>query len=211
MARTTRSTTTDNPALASSTTGINIVPFASMAGGWIAPLLMFWLYVWGPLRPFSYPAGDLAPPIALFVVATLLCVGAWWLPPAYYRVHRVERSGRVYEWLGVRLFRAFVPDGDLANRWRRRTEPSFRMIANRRALVAFGPRTEASEKSHIVLLLMGMLSATFAWQIGWHGWAVYLGLGNVLTNLYPVLLQRYTRSRLHRVLERAERRAPSVA
>jgi hypothetical protein len=57
-----------------------------------------------------------------------------------------------------------------------------------------------SEKSHLVLLLMGILSAVFALQIGWRGWAVYLGTGNVLVNLYPVLLQRYTRSRLQAVV-----------
>lgn len=41
------------------THGLNIIPFASMAGGWLGPLVMFWLYLWGPLRPFAYPSGNL--------------------------------------------------------------------------------------------------------------------------------------------------------
>lgn len=49
---------------------------------------------------------------------------------------------------------------------------------------------------------MGILSTAFAWQIGWRGWAVYLGAGNVLVNLYPVLLQRYTRARIQPILGR---------
>jgi hypothetical protein len=38
--------------------------------------------------------------------------------------------------------------------------------------------------------------------IGWHGWACYLSVGNVLVNLYPILLQRYTRGRLQAALRR---------
>lgn len=188
-----------DPDFANETRGFNLIPFASMAGGWIGPLLMFWLYVWGPLRPFDYPAGDLAPSLPVFLGSFLVCLAVWWLPPSYYRVHSLEQSGRLYEALGVRLFRYFVPDGDLSNRWRRRREPNFRIIRNRRFVAAFVRRTELSEKSHLVLLLMGLLSAVFAWRIGWRGWAVYLGVGNVLVNLYPVLLQRYTRTRLRPV------------
>jgi len=181
--------------------GVNVFPFASMAGGWLAPLLMFWLYVWGPLRPFHYPSGDLAPSLAMFVGLAAICIAAWWLPPSYYRIHAFERSGRLYEALGVRLFRYWVPDGDLANRWRRRRQPGFRMVANRTDAAAFARRTEMSEKSHLVLLLMGSLSSMFAWHIGWPGWAVYLGAGNIFVNLYPVLLQRYTRTRLRAVIK----------
>jgi hypothetical protein len=62
-----------------------------------------------------------------------------------------------------------------------------------------------SEKPHVTLLLMGPLSPVFAARIAWWGWAVYLTVGNVLVNLCPVLLQRYTRARLARVLSRPPR------
>src|SRR5687768_15903720 len=104
------------------TTGVNLVPFAVMSGGWLAPLLMFWLYVWGPLRPFHYPAGDVAPPGAAFLASLLVCLASLWLPPSYFRIRSFERSGHVYEALGVRSFRWLVPDGDFANRWRRRRQ-----------------------------------------------------------------------------------------
>ena len=194
------------PNFSNETSGVNLIPFAIMAGGWLGPLLMFWLCVWGPLRPFDYPAGPLAPSLPAFVASFLVCLTPWWLPSSYYRVYSFEQSGHLYEALGVRLFRSFVPDGDLANRWRRRREPNFRVLANRRFAAAFVRRTELSEKSHLMLLLMGLLSTAFALQIGWRGWAVYLGVGNVLVNLYPVLLQRYTRTRLRAVV--AERPGP---
>ena len=184
------------------THGMNIFPFASMAGGWLGPLLMFWLYVWGPLRPFAYPSGDLLPETS-FLLVIVACVALWWiLPRTYFEVHRFERTGRFYESLGVVLFRRFAPDGDFANRWERRTNPYYRVIRGRRSAADFVVRTEQSERGHIVLLALGVVSAAFAWSLGWHGWAVYLTAGNVVVNVYPILLQRYTRSRLRAVLHR---------
>jgi hypothetical protein len=185
---------------ANETKGFNLIPFAVMAGGWLAPLIMFWLYIWGPLRPFHYPAGDLAPSLLWFSVSLGLCIALWWLPQSYYRVYPFERSGRVYVALGVRHFRALVPDGDLAQRYRRRNQPEWRIIRNRSLAAAFVTRTQLSEKSHLVLLAVGFFSAAYAWHIGWQGWATYLGLGNVVTNIYPILLQRFTRSRLESIL-----------
>lgn len=184
------------------TSGLNIVPFAIMAGGWLAPLLMFWLYVWGPMRPFTYPAGNLSPD-AWFTGVIAACVALWWLlPRAYFHVHPFERTGQIYESLGVLLFRRLVPDGDLANRWERRKNPRHRIIRGRRSAADYVARTEQSERGHVVLLALGVASAVYAWTLGWHGWAVYLSVGNVVVNLYPILLQRYTRSRLNAALQR---------
>lgn len=189
-----------DPTFANETSGFNLIPFASMAGGWLGPLSMFWLYVWGPLRPFDYPSGELLPPLPLLVAGLAISISVWWLPASWYQVRGFERGGRLYEKLGVRLFRWFVPDGDAANRWRRRSEPTHRIIRNRHYARAFLQRTELSEKSHLVMLVLGGMSAWFALMIGWTGWALYLTVGNVLVNLYPVLLQRYTRVRLIGVL-----------
>lgn len=185
-----------DPDFANETSGFNLIPFAGMAGGWLGPLLMFWLYVWGPLRPFHYPSGDLLPSLPLLVACFAGGVAVWWMPASYFQVRAFEQNGRLYERLGVRHFRRLVPDGDWANRWRRRRDPAFRIIRNRRYARAFRHRTELSEKSHLVMLVLGGMSAAFAWRIGWLGWAAYLGAGNVIVNLYPVLLQRYTRARL---------------
>ena len=194
------------------TSGLNIIPFAIMAGGWLGPLIMFWLYVWGPLRPFTYPSGDLMSE-AWFVMVLVACAALWWLlPNAYFRVHQFERTGAIYESLGVRFFRRFVPDGDLANWWERRRNPGHRVIRGRRSASDFVVRTVQSERGHVVLFALGVASAVFAWTLGWFGWAVYLSVGNLVVNVYPILLQRYTRSRLYAVLRRGDprRRAADV-
>lgn len=180
----------------------NLFPFAVLCAGWIVPLLKFWAAVWGVFRPSDYAGGEVAPRLWLFLAACIVCLAPWWLPASYYRVHRFEKTGRLYELLGVRIFRKLVPNGDWVNRWRRRRDPGFRVLSDRRSAAEFLARTVMSEKSHLVLLLVGAGTSLFAWHIGWKGWAVYLGAANVLVNLYPVLLQRYTRARIIRLLAR---------
>ncbi|HEU0301820.1 MAG TPA: hypothetical protein VFR37_20365 [Longimicrobium sp.] len=182
----------------------NVLPIAVMSGGWLGPLALFWLAVWGPMRPYA-DAGPLTPGHAPYTAALALCVAAWWVPAAWLRPRRWEMDGGVYEALGVRAFRSLVPDGDRVNRARRGRDPHFRLVPHRSAAAAFVRRTEAGERGHGVLLLMGAVSSAYAWQIGWRGWAVYLGAGNLLVNLYPLLLQRYTRARLVRLLARRGR------
>jgi len=185
-----------------STSGLNIIPFAIMAAGWLSPMIMFWLYVWGPMRPFDYPSGNFLPEL-WFGVVIIACIVLWWLIPAsYFRVFNFEKSGKVYQFFGAKLFRQFVPDGDLANRWERRKNPAHRMIQNKNSIEAFIVRTEQSERGHIVLLVIGIATAWYAWSIGWQGWALFLSAGNIIVNIYPILLQRYTRSRLYSVLNR---------
>ena len=104
--------------------------------------------MWGPLRPFDYPNGELLPPLPLLVACFAVGVAVWWVPASYYQVRAFERSGRFYEALGVRHFRWLVADGDVANRWRRRHDPAFRIIRNRHYVRAFRHQTELSEKSH---------------------------------------------------------------
>jgi hypothetical protein len=102
----------------------------------------------------------------------------------------------------VRLFKRFVPNGDLVNRWARRLDPGHRNIRDAAAARAWLERTRDSERSHLVLLLMGAFTAAYAARIGWYGWAIALTASNLVFNLYPILLQRYNRCRIARLLRR---------
>jgi hypothetical protein len=123
----------------------------------------------------------------------------YWLPDAYYLTRAFESTGRFYRALGVRLFRQVVPTGDLIDRSRRRRDPGFRVVPNATAAAAYVPQTEQRERGHFVLLLMCAFTAAYAVSIEWYAWAVVLTTGNILMNLYPMLLQRYTRTRLARI------------
>lgn len=170
----------------------NLFPFAAMCAGFIAPLLRFWVHVlargiaaFGNTEAFLIAAGIIG------------SIAMWWLPPSWYRTRSFER-GQLYPGLGVVLFRRIVPNGDWVNAWRRRHSRTFRVIANRAEVAELYRRTLTGEKSHLVLLGIASVSAAYAYEIGWKGWATYIGVANVFANLYPIMLQRYTRTRIVR-------------
>lgn len=177
----------------------NLVPFAVITTGFIAPPLFFLAVVLGLVAPDGNPSASVAPHVVPFLVACAASVSAWWLPPAWYRTREVERDGRVYECLGVRLFRRVVPNGDWVNAWRRRRDPSFRVVSNYATAVEHWRRAMEGERNHLVLFLMSGAAAVYAWRLGWSGWGKYFVVANVLVNVYPILLQRYTRARIERI------------
>lgn len=174
----------------------NLVPVAAMSAFWLAPMLRFWGAAFGPLKPHDAPAGDTAPPIVAFLAGFAACLLPWWLPASYLRPGGSARARRVYEALGVRRFRRLVPNGDLVQRAVRGRYPGYRYLAGRDSLRGFLEESRASERGHLVLLLMGLATAGYALAIGWHAQAAWLTAGNVAFNLYPILLQRYHRARI---------------
>lgn len=185
----------DNPAVHRG----NAMVIAAMSAVWIAPMLRFWAAALGPFRPYDYPRGDFAPSLLQAGVALAVCFSPLLLRPGWYGCWEGERGTRLYEAIGVRLFRRFATNGDLINRWGRRVDPGYRAVRGRGALREWVDRTRSGERSHLVLLLAGGFSAAWAAWIGWTGWAIGLTAGNVLFNLYPILLQRYNRCRIARL------------
>jgi hypothetical protein len=112
----------------------------------------------------------------------------------------------VYERAGVRLFRRFVVEGDYFNRLARRTNPNpprIRSADDGRAAARRGYRNERVHVITLALLAPPACALLFTGR-----WAAGGGLllATVFLDLYPVILQRYTRSRLDHVASRLERR-----
>ena len=124
------------------------------------------------------------------------------LSERYYRIRAFESSGRIYERLGIRFFKRFVPNGDYINRLTRHFAPGHRVVHDGGSLAKFEARTEFAERCHLAGLFLGLPSAAYALILGWNGFALWLLLPNITFHLYPFLLQRYTRARIQKVLER---------
>jgi hypothetical protein len=178
----------------------NLAVIAAMCALWITPTLQFWGAAFGPFRPFSYPNEDVAPSLAWFAVALAACFAPLLLPAAFYRCWEGGGVARVYAGVGVRIFRRFATNGDLINLWARRLDPRYRVVRGRASARAWIDRTREGERNHLVFLLMGLFTAGYAARIGWYGWAAGLTAGNVVFNLYPILLQRYNRCRIEHLL-----------
>ena len=162
----------------------------------LIPVELFLVEIWGRHGVSSL----------LFFVLPL--VTAWLiarvLPERYYQIKTFESSGWMYEAIGIRFFKRFVPNGDYINRTIRRFQPDYRLVSDERSMVQFEAGTRLAERCHLVSLLLVLPSASYALMLGWTGFAVWILLPNIPLHLYPVLLQRYTRARLQRVRMRSK-------
>jgi len=110
----------------------------------------------------------------------------------YYRVHGLERSGRLYERLGVRHFQQFLRRVGFMNRWLRyHPGPS--------AGATLVAATESPETAHLLIfVVLALVSGVFV-RRGWWDTAGWLLLFNIVHNAYPVLSLRSVRARAHRL------------
>ncbi len=117
------------------------------------------------------------------------------LPAHVHALRAVERDGRVYELLGVRVAKWLLRRGPLAVGAPDLHLPAEPTPAN---LAVLDERMRQAEALHEILLVVTMAVAVNAAVRGWWaaaGWAV---LFNVVFNGYPAMLQRYNRARLAR-------------
>jgi hypothetical protein len=127
----------------------------------------------------------------------------------YFEPRRFEQAanGRLYVLLSVRLFKRYLPtSGDIISRARgfRRIAPIGPGLVS--SLLQYEKQTKSWEVRHIFGAL-SMLALTW-WSIAVHGkgsWPVLLG-ANLLINGYPIMLQRYNRTRLRSLLARLKGR-----
>jgi len=121
---------------------------------------------------------------------------AWRLPERWFRPRPWEVQGQIYKVLGVRWFKQFMVEGDRHNRRVRQQLKSYRVFARsetRRHLVQW---TTATEKAHIVMFLFALWPTLFGAFEGFWKYAGFMAASNIVTNVYPIMLQRYTRSRI---------------
>jgi hypothetical protein len=124
---------------------------------------------------------------------------------SYFDEFAFEQGGRLYRLLGVRTFKRFASSGDYSNRWRRRSDPGFRVIRSYGDAVAWEARTRFNEAVHLASLLLSAGMVVWLATQSRYSWLPVIAVLNVVLNVFPILLQRYNRSRIRRV--RALRRA----
>ena len=118
----------------------------------------------------------------------------WPVPVRYFRPGPIERPW-IYEGLGIRAFKQLM-----RSRLYRRINPSFHLVGGRRGLAEIGQHMESAEAAHALVFVIVTVFAAGALWIRWIDAAAWITLFNVLLNGYPVMLQRYNRLRLERLL-----------
>ncbi len=112
---------------------------------------------------------------------------------------RFERSGRVYELLGIGLFKAAVRPGPLAVFSPTLRFPKDRTVEGIRWLQA---EMCTAEAGHLLVLALIAIPAVILALAGESAAASWLVLFAIFINVYPIMLQRYNRIKLDELLVR---------
>jgi hypothetical protein len=129
----------------------------------------------------------------MVVVGVLSRVVQVRLPGRFHALRGFERSGRVYELVGVRAFKAMLRRGPIAA-----FNPDLHLPAERTpaSLARLARRMCDAEASHAVLFVATLPVVLHAAVRGWWVAALSTLAFDLVMNGYPVMLQRYNRAKL---------------
>ncbi len=163
----------------------------------------------GLLIAWSLHAFGFRSPVVAFIVnwmvmacvATLFLVVRVSLPSTYYEARPFERSGRVYECIGIRLVKKFLRRGPL-----RILSPRLRLPKEKTVVTLRNLQNEMrkAETAHVLTLVLMLLLIGYSAVKGWLDAALWLLLFDLLLNVYPIMLQRYNRIKLDDLIRKQD-------
>ena len=118
----------------------------------------------------------------------------------YFKIQKFEESGKLYEFLGVKIFkRIILRIGKIFNMINKRFARYWLSERNKQALDEFRIKTMSYEKIHLTgtLIIMVLLLARTG-KIGFENNLILITA--FIINFYALILQRYNRTRIERVL-----------
>jgi hypothetical protein len=175
--------------------------FRKFTVGSAATLAAIYLILWS-IDSFGWDNPFLAFLINWLMMSWVAIVGQlvnFVLPPGYYEIRAIERTGKLYERLGIRLFKKFVRRGPLSV-----FNPGLRFPKERTtpALHHLEREMRKAETAHVFIFVLVLIFSGYALIKGGPaamGWM--LGF-NILINGYPVMLQRYNRIKLQELIHK---------
>ncbi len=123
----------------------------------------------------------------------------------YFKPKSFEKSGRVYEALGVRRFKKFMFNGDYMNALLRKANPNHKLIKDKSSARSWEMFTRIYESVHVGIgsLMLSRIIDRLA-DGDYEGAAINTAINTVI-NVYPIMLQRYNRARIYKVLDRTQK------
>jgi signal transduction histidine kinase len=121
---------------------------------------------------------------------------------SYYDEKEWENKGKVYEYLGVNLFRKLL----VLIGWEKVIRKATPISKSAEDLANLCHQTRKSELGHAIIFIVVLgftIFVAFRYGIEKSIWLLTL---NVIFNLYPVFLQRYNRPRILRAINIRKRR-----
>jgi hypothetical protein len=125
---------------------------------------------------------------------------------SYYQIKSFEKNGKFYEYVGIKFFKKLL----LYQTKNKRDKSSIRNYHLQKysinGLYEFEKISKNSERSHVILAVF-MLAGSVLLFLDVDSnidivTIVLLNLINIFTNIYPIMLLRYNRIRIYRILNK---------
>ncbi|MBT3337333.1 MAG: hypothetical protein HN855_08805 [Anaerolineae bacterium] len=115
------------------------------------------------------------------------------LPAAYYKTSPKEK--KLHQVLGVRTYQRFIRRISIFN-------PELKLEKGKSELKNLFQATQNAELAHLLIFVIVTFFMAYSLLQGWWLSAFWVLFFNMLFNGYPVLVQRYNRLRINRLLEK---------
>lgn len=140
--------------------------------------------------------------LSLFITGTFAFLGFAYstssiISDDYYKIKKPKTLSSAYELLGVKYFRVLL----LLVFWARKKNRRKYFDGTKKGLRNFIYQTKQSEFGHLAAFIAIFLCSVFLLMNGFVFLSIVMTLINVLGNVYPVLLQRFHRMRIERIIK----------
>ena len=158
--------------------------------------------VWSLLSliPVGYFCYTLMPPKLVYIFLVISLVG-YVLPLSFYNAIQIKNLNFLRK-TGVPIAQKYAQNGTVINRAIKKKFPEYKLLYNKRTIESQYRKTYFFEKFHFAMLLFFLLTAMFALVQSYYVWALIIMIANIIYNIYPILLQHYTRLRIKLLLKR---------
>ncbi|MBU3144359.1 hypothetical protein [Clostridium sp. CF012] len=120
------------------------------------------------------------------------------LKSSYFNSHPIEEEGKIYKCLGVDFFRKFL----VLIGWERSRKKETPIRKSLILLEYYEFRTRASEFGHGIIAIIIALITLYVFMVYSFKETMWLIIINIFLNIYPMILQRYNRPRVLRVIKK---------
>lgn len=120
------------------------------------------------------------------------------LKASYFNSHPFEEEGKIYTYLGVHLFRKLL----VLSGWEKSRKKETPIRKSLIILEYYEYRTRASEFGHIIIAIIIVFITVYVFMAFSLKDTIWLIITNILLNIYPILVQRYNRPRVGRVIKK---------
>ena len=120
----------------------------------------------------------------------------WYLKPK-----KIEANGKLYEKLGVQIFKKITPI-EILNRLRSKKIKILKKL-NVNGLEKYFRDTIAGEIAHLISFIFLVVINVYMIAENLYLYSIILFILNIIVNLYPIFLMRYNRFIIARVLKKS--------